>query len=134
VNHAAVPITRVGQELRFEVSLGPGDGRVFMITGRPIAGVQIQAPARAQLGQSLRLKVAVVDPQGVPLKAVVPVEVEVQDPQGQPAEFSGYYGAKDGRLAVDLTLARNDRPGRWTVRVRELASGQRREHFLVVGR
>ena len=31
--------------------------------------------------------------------------------------------AHNGRLAVSIPTARNDRAGRWTVRVRELSSG-----------
>lgn len=132
VKHAAVPAARTGEELRFEVPLGPGDGRVFMITDSPIAGVQLRAPDRGKLGRPLRLKAAVVDPQGKPLQAVVPVEVEVLDPQGRPAEMSGYYGAAGGRLSVELLLARNDLPGRWTLQLRELASGRRMQRSLVV--
>jgi len=123
VNHTAVPVTSEGEELRFEANFGPGDGRLFMITGREITAVRIKAPDQAQLGRSLRLNVGVVDREGVPVSAVVPVEVRVLDPQGQPAEFSGYYGARDGHLSVTLDLASNDRPGRWTIQVRELASG-----------
>jgi hypothetical protein len=132
VNHAAVPVVRTGKELRFEVDLGPGDGRVFLILDSPIAGVQLQAPERGQRGRPFRLQVAVVDPAGKPLPAVVPVEVEVRDPQGRLAEGSGYYGAADGRLTVELLPARNDLPGRWTLRVRELASGQRAQGTLMV--
>jgi hypothetical protein len=39
------------------------------------------------------------------------------------AEFSGYYGAKDGQLDVPIDIAANDAPGVWKIRARELASG-----------
>ena len=54
------------------------------------------------------------------------------DPRGHPAEFSGFYGAKAGRLTLSLDSARNDTPGNWIIRVRELASGQSAERNLTV--
>lgn len=54
------------------------------------------------------------------------------NPRGHPAEFSGFYGAKAGRLSLSLNLARNDTPGDWIIRVRELASGQSTERNLTV--
>jgi len=132
VAHKPIPATTQAEGLRFEANFGPGEGRLFMIAEEKIAGVRIQAPARARRGQRVSLNAAVVDAEGEPLAAVVPVEVQIIDPQGRPAEFSGYYGAKDGTLAVTLDLAPNDATGEWTLRVRELASGLTREHRLVV--
>lgn len=57
------------------------------------------------------------------MKAVIPIELDLRDPDGKRAEFSGYYGALDGRLSVTLTPAVNDTPGMWTIEARELASG-----------
>ena len=65
---------------------------------------------------------------------MVPVRVDVLDAAGKPAEFSGFYGAKDGRVTVKLDLAANDAPGRWQVRAQELASGQTAERVLSVTR
>ncbi len=53
-------------------------------------------------------------------------------PQGRAAEFSSYYGAKGGRLAIALNLASNDLPGEWAIRVKELASGLSGERTLRV--
>ncbi|MCP4639639.1 MAG: hypothetical protein GY851_04370, partial [bacterium] len=72
----------------------------------------------------VRLDIVVLDDAGKPLAAVVPVQLEILDPQDRPAEYSGYYGAKDGTLSVDLDLAPNDLTGRWTIRATELASGK----------
>jgi uncharacterized protein YfaS (alpha-2-macroglobulin family) len=63
---------------------------------------------------------------------LVPVHVEIIDPQGRPAEYTGYYGAKDGQLAIGIDLAANDLSGRWTIRAHELASQQSQEHQLNV--
>lgn len=133
VKHRAVATTLGADGLRLETDLGPGEGKVFLLSSRRIAGVQLNVPAKARLGSSVDLTVSVVDPVGLPLSAVVPVQLQIVDPQGRLAEFSGYYGARDGKVNVHLNLAANDAPGVWTIRATELASGLRRQQqFQVV--
>lgn len=50
------------------------------------------------------------------------------------AEWSGFYGAKDGQLAIQADLATNDTPGLWRISVRELASGRQRDAYMRVAR
>ena len=71
---------------------------------------------------------------GRPVAAVVPLQVTILDAKGRPAEGSGWYGAAGGRQVLRLRLADNDVPGRWIVRVRELASGLSVEEAFVVRR
>ena len=132
VQHKPVPAATQDGMLKFAVELGPGDGRVFMITERPIAEVQVAAPARARRGERVSLHVRIVDEAGESLRAVIPLQVEILDPQGRAAEFSGYYGARDGELRIDCDLAPNDLAGNWKIRVRELASQRTHEQTLVV--
>jgi hypothetical protein len=75
-----------------------------------------------------------VDAKSRPLDAIVPVKVEMLDPAGEAAEFSGYYGARNGAADIKLCLAPNDRPGLWELRVTELASGKQARHYLQVTR
>ena len=133
VGHRAVSAKASGGSLQFDASFGPGDGRVYMITSRKIASVGLKAPARARRGASVDVAVSVLDSAGAPLAAVVPVQVEVLDAQGKPAEFSGYYGAKDGKVSLRLSLAANETPGTWTITATELASGLSKQQKLVVG-
>ncbi|MHB8997699.1 MAG: LamG domain-containing protein [Armatimonadota bacterium] len=132
VNHKAVAAKSAGKGQQFDVNLGPGDGRVFMVTSQPIAGVRLAAPAKAKRGAAVDLAVSVVDKAGKPLAAVVPVELTVRDPKGSSAEFSGYYAARDGKVSVRLDLAPNDPTGTWTVTAKELASGQSKSQKLIV--
>jgi len=60
------------------------------------------------------------------------VRVDILDPAGAEAEWSGFYGAKDGRLAVKLNIASNDRSGLWHIRAKELASGRVAEAYVRV--
>jgi hypothetical protein len=113
-----------GDAVSLEQAFGPCQGKLFMITDRPIAGVRVEAPDQAAPGDGATIRAAVVDADGTPLDAIVPVQVELLDPHGRAAEFSGYYGAKDGQVQITATFAANDVPGLWRIHVKELASGQ----------
>jgi len=112
---------------QWQVDLGPGEGRVYLVTPRPIASVVIRPPEGARLGGKAAVGVAVLDDRGQPVPAVLPLRVDVLDPQGRAAEFSGFYGARDGRLSLELDLAVNDLAGQWKVKVVDLASGLSQE-------
>jgi len=132
VAHEAVSAAKDASGVNFEASLGPGEGRVFLVTSRPIADVVVKAPEQAQLGAPLQLDISVVDDSNEPVGAVIPMKVEILDPENRLAERSGFYGAGDGRLAITADLASNDGPGEWTIRVTELASGLTREQKVAV--
>jgi hypothetical protein len=118
--------------MRLDLHFGPCEGRLLMVTQRSIEDVQVTAPERAKPGESITIRAAVVCGEGRPLDAVAPVRVDLVDPHGRPAEWSGYYGAKDGRIEIRADLARNDAPGLWRVSVEELASGVRRDAYVLV--
>jgi len=134
VAHQAVPFHRDGADLVIPVTLGPCDGRVWMTTSQPIAGIEITGPETAELGGQWSGRIRAHDAEGRPVDAVLPVQVEILDSEGRPAEFGGYYGAASGTLDLTLDLAANDQPGVWEVRVRELASGASESTFVRVGR
>jgi hypothetical protein len=117
-------------KLTADIELGPCDGRLFMVTSRPIEAVRVQGPATARRGQRASYTIKVTDAAGRPVDAVVPMEVTVRDAEGAVAEFTGYHAAVDGRLTIDLDIATNDVPGVWQVEAKELASGRRGVHFL----
>jgi hypothetical protein len=122
VEHRKVEATR-SAGLEFNVRLEAGGGRVFLITDRPLAAVEIKAPKEVQRGDTATVEIAVVDEERKPIDAVVPLKVAILDPQGRRAEFSGFYGAKDGQLRIKTTPASNDPTGSWEIRATELASG-----------
>jgi len=109
--------------LQVPLQLGPCQGRVLMVTDRPIRDISIQAPSSAIHSQSIRIAIEVTDGDS-PLDAVIPVQVEIIDPEGSAAEFSGSYAAKNGQLTVPFDFATNDRVGVWEIRAKELASGK----------
>ncbi len=113
--------TRKGR-LQIQRGLGPCEGCVLMVTDEAIDGVIMSMPETVKRGEPLACRISVVDDDGCPVAAVVPVKVEILDPAGCEAEWSGFYGAKDGQLELKLDLAKNDRLGLWQIRVRELAA------------
>ena len=111
---------------------GPCEGRVFMITDQAIDEVRISAPRAAAPGDNAAVKVTIVGDNGGPMDAIVPVKIDLIDPSGKAAEFSGYYGAKDGAVEVTATIAPNDVPGLWRIHVQELASGLTADAYMRV--
>ena len=132
VAHQDVDAQGGGNTVTVDVNLGPCEGRLFMITDEEIFGVRVEAPESAKPGDSVTIEAAVVDRDGKPIDAVVPVKLEILDPHGKAAEFSGYYGAKDGQVEISARIAANDVPGLWRVRVQELASGRVGEAYVRV--
>lgn len=121
-----------GDRLKTNVQLSPCDGRLLLVAPQAISGVRVEGPASVARGSSAELKVRIVDAQGEPVAAVVPVEVTVTDASSRRAEFSGYHAAEGGVLTLRLDIAPNDPFGVWTVAVRELASNKASRHFLRV--
>ena len=133
VAHQPVPLRPSGEGVAFDIELGPGGGAVYLIADRAIDGVSLTVPGEARLGESVAIEAVAADRTGRAVDAAVPMRLDVVDPTGREAEGSGWYGARDGVLAVSLDLATNDRPGQWTVRVQELASGLVSERMIEVG-
>jgi hypothetical protein len=120
--------------LTIAADFGPCEGRVYMVTSQALSAVSVEAPSEAKPGDEVTFKAAVLGEDGKPLDAVVPVRIDILDPHGRAAEFSGYYGAKDGQVQVTAKLAPNDVPGLWRVHVEELASGLTRDAYMRVNR
>jgi len=109
--------------LTLPLQLGPCEGRVFMVTERPIRNVIVDVPKTAARGQQIVIGIAITDGTK-PLDAVVPVKLRIVDPEGVEAESTGYYGAAGGQLTIPIDFAPNDRIGVWEIQAKELASGQ----------
>lgn len=129
VNNRQVEPDTTSAGLTIPVALGPCEGRLLMVTDRPIRSVDVSAPEESEQGQSLTINVSITDGKQ-PLDAVIPVEIHIIDPEGSEAEYSGYYGAASGQQSIQFNVAPNDRPGIWTVQVKELASGQSASTYI----
>jgi len=124
VEHRPVAARPEGGRMLIDAALKPCDGRCYLVTSRAIADVCIQLPAAIERGKSASCTIKVVDADGQPIDAVIPLELTIRDAGSAAAEFSGYYGAIDGQQEIPLDIAANDPTGMWTVEVRELASNR----------
>ncbi len=123
-----------GVTLNEPVELGPCDGRIFMITPKPLLGIKLDAPETATVGNEVKVTAGITTTQDTPTKAVVPVRVTIRDANGKSAEGSGFYAAENGIVELSLNLAANEDPGAWEIRVKELASGMEAVKWMRVGK
>jgi hypothetical protein len=132
MNRKPVPTTKIKGATQFGVSLGAGEGNVFLVTDKAADALQVTVANSAARGGSTPITVQLNDNLGKPLQAVVPMEVSIRDPQNRLAEKSGFYGAANGKLSLALELAPNDLPGKWQIEVREGLRGQKVTKNLTV--
>jgi hypothetical protein len=124
VNAREVTARQEKDRLLVDVDLGPCDGRLYMVAPKAIDRVHIQAPATIQRGARASCQIEVLDAEGKPIEAIVPLKVAIRDSESRAAEFSGYYAAVDGKVEIPLDIASNDPLGYWQIEVRDLASGR----------
>lgn len=119
--------------MSWPVELGPCDGRIFMITSKPLLGLELDVPESASFGNVAKVSARITSTQDTPTKAVIPVRVDVRDATGKLSEGSGFYAAENGIVTIELNLAPNEDPGTWEIRVKELASGMETVKWMRVG-
>lgn len=133
VSHQAVAFRREGDQLVLDVELGPGEGKMLMVTPVAIGGVRISPPESAMRGDRKSITIEVTDSDGKVVDAAIPLQIRVEDSEGRKAENSGYWTTEHGKVGVVIDVAPNDREGIWKVTARELASGHSSSVFFRVG-
>jgi len=114
---------RVGTRTEMDVTIPRLGGTLVGLYRSPVEAVHLDVPSRARSGDPVRIRIR-VEPQGAGAPAeFLPLALTVTEPDGTASRYSCYEVARNGELTVTLPSARNDRVGRWTVRVRELSSG-----------
>ncbi|MFM2177559.1 MAG: hypothetical protein RL015_1657 [Verrucomicrobiota bacterium] len=125
-----VPKRGAESTLNWPVDLGPGEGRIYMITPKPLLNLALTAPATATCGNTAQITATLTTTDAATLKAVIPIEIEIQDANGRRSEGSGHFAAINGTFTLDLNLAPNEDIGNWQIRVRELASGMEATQWM----
>jgi len=123
MNHKQVSAVKENGKLQFPVKLDAGEGNVFLVTPKPIGKLWVTTPRDAERGKTSSLKVQLNDNSGAAINAVIPMTINITDPHGRKFEKSGYYGAANGRVDIDLDIATNDEAGTWKVEVVEALTG-----------
>lgn len=132
VRHQPVATKQAGTKQTAAIELAPGAGGIYLSSDQPISGVTVKTPEKLKRGESGTFSLKVVDPQGQPVSAAIPVEVSIEDAEGRVAEFSGYRALVDGAGDFQIQIAPNDKAGVWRVHVKELASGKSTSAFFRV--
>lgn len=98
-------------------------GRLYACLPRPIGSVALEASSSAALGEAFRYRVRVLDEQGSPIEAAVPIEIQIVGPQDDLRRT--VYRTADGSRGYEGTfrVGVNDIPGEYAVRVTELFAG-----------
>jgi hypothetical protein len=112
------------------VTLDPYEPVIYAFSLSPLPALRVSAPSRLARGETAH--VGLTFDGGTPADKPV-LHVEVTDPSGQVAS---QYGANvvlsGGSGEHGVPFAVNDTPGRWTVRVRDMLSGQQQEAAIEV--
>ena len=125
------PEARDGR-LKWTVTLGPGEGRIFVVRPKAIARIIPDVPETVKKGDEVTIAVAVEDAGGELATGLMPLRITITDSQGTTSDYSDYYLAQDGRATMTLPIARNEPSGDWSVAVRELYGGVKGRAFFRV--
>jgi hypothetical protein len=120
----------MGKTKQFTVQLDPYEPLIFCLSPVPFRALALSAPARLRRGQDGQLGLSF---SGVSPAAMHVFHVDVLDPAGKVvAYYSGNVLASNGRADRLLPLALNDEAGTWSIRVRDLLTGQTQSAFVEV--
>ncbi len=119
----------MGQKKELTLTVDPYDPTILVTSDTPLPEMQVSVPEKAQRGSAVNIAV-----RAAPAQAEVSIfHVDVRDPQGNLViYYSGNLIAKEGSGVKSIPLASNDMPGKWTVVVRDVLSGQEITHTLNV--
>ena len=107
---------------------------MLLLSPSPLLEMNLDLPETASCGNVAEVRITLSTSGGRPMPAAIPVEVRIRDADGAPAEWDGYHVVEDGVLTLRLELARNETPGTWEIRVRELASGMEAVKWMKLSR
>lgn len=115
-----VPLTREGDRVRVPVRFDTCDGRLFAFLPKPIASVAAEVRTK---GDRIGVRFSVLDADGRPVPALLPVEIRVFDAAGAELDGAGYLAAEGGVAKVTVLCNLDDAPGAYRVVCRDRASG-----------
>ena len=111
------------------VNFGAGDMKIYVLTARPIGGVQVGTATvssdftRAENPIRLKFAVSLADNDGRVISGTAPLQIVVTDNFGV-ERFNIYRSTEDGVCSIELPMAANDANGTWTITATELISNK----------
>jgi hypothetical protein len=116
----------------WKVTLGPGEGRMFVVRPKAIDRIVMDVPESVKKGDQIAIGISIEDQGGEITKNLIPLRVEIADSQGTASDYSDYVLAQDGRATVTMPIAKNEPSGDWSIIVRELYGGTSSRAFFNV--
>ncbi|MHB1935684.1 MAG: beta-galactosidase [Acidobacteriaceae bacterium] len=111
----------LGQKKDLTLTVDPYDPTILVASDTPLPQMQVSVPERVQRGSVANIAIH-AGPSPADLSIF---HVEVRDPEGNLQRFySGNVIARQGAGVKSIPFAANDAPGKWTVDVRDVMSGQ----------
>ncbi len=127
VEHKSVPFTCDGNKTTIPVQYETNDGRVFLVTEKPLAALAMRLSDSAKRGSCFQLAVSSLDKD-----VLIPVKIAIQGADGYVADESGYAVVEDGVFAREIHIPANAPTGNWIFTVTNLADGSQITQKVVV--
>ncbi len=119
----------LGEKKTIQVTVGPYEPVILSTAPVRMPRLQVSAPAQVHRGSSVSIGIAST---GTPAEKHV-LHIDAIDPAGnRMLQYSGNVVAQDGRAKKVIPVALNDSTGQWTIRIRDMLSGQTDTRTLVV--
>lgn len=111
----------LGEKKEITLTVGPYDPTILVASDTPLPEMQVSVPEQVQRGTVANIAIH-TGPSPADLSIF---HVDVLDPQGnRQAVYSGNVIARQGAGVKSIPFAANDAPGKWTIDVRDVMSGQ----------
>ena len=130
MEHKSIPFTSHRGRTTLDVSLQGGEGKLFLLLDQKIASLDLSIQGNSGKGRIVTLKAELKDPEGEPVRGVVPLELTVLDPKGRKTDDSSFTAAVDGKFCYTLKIPLNTPAGKWKAVIRSLADNRSvKKHF-----
>jgi hypothetical protein len=127
VKHKSVPFTSDGTKTTIPVQYDTNDGRVFLVTEKPLSPLAMHLPDSAKVGARFKMTITSPD-KGV----LIPVKIAIQGADGYAADESGYAVVEEGVFTREIHIPNNAPTGNWSFTVVNLADGSQITQKVVV--
>lgn len=109
--------------VRIPLKYETNDGRLLLFLDREIASVKVEAPSSVRPGDMVKVTFRVLDAEGRPVSAALPVEIRLFDAKGRELDGAGYVCAEGGGVTASILTNVNDARGDYRLVCRDRASG-----------
>lgn len=116
--HCRVPFSSHRGKTVIEVDFTTSDGKLFLLTDRPLGKLELRSPSGAKSGGNAEIRICSPD-----RKVLIPVQITITAPDGTPTGDSGYAVVENGVFRKRITFPENAPAGVWKITVRNLANG-----------